>query len=101
MQHRLRQHGGGHRRIAKFYQDRVAGGRRFRRDPRLGPSREDQQAAFRARLRDRGAHERVDQFLQHHLARDGLRYLDHGREVEVFDRRPDRARRAGRYALPP
>ena len=30
---------------------------------------------------------------QHDLARDGLRHLDHGREVEVSNRRPDRARR--------
>ena len=34
--------------------------------------------------------------LQHDLARHGLRHLDHGREVQVFDRRPDRAGRPGR-----
>ena len=78
-----------------MHDDRVAVGRGFRLDPRLSPARKDQQAALGARLLDRGAHERVEQFLQHDLAGDGLRHLDHGREVEVFDRRPDRARRSG------
>ena len=41
------------------------------------------------------------QLLQHDLARDRLRHFDHGREVEVFDRRPDRARRPGRWLFLP
>ena len=37
----------------------------------------------------------VRQGCQADLARDGLRHLDDGREVEVFNRRPDRAVGAG------
>ena len=36
---------------------------------------------------DGDAHQRVDQFLEHDLAGDRLRNLDHGRQIEVFDRR--------------
>ena len=74
----------------------IAGGRGFRLDPLLDASRENQQTSLGARLLDRGAHERLDQFFEDDLARDGLRHFDHGREVEVFDRRRDRARRTGR-----
>src|SRR5258708_6779070 len=42
---------------------------------------------------DSGAHERVEQLVQYDLARNGLRHLEHGREIQMFDRRPDRARR--------
>ena len=70
-------------------------------DPQLIPRGQNQQTSLGAGLLDRGAHERVDQLFQNDLARDGLRHLDHGREVEVFDRRSDRARRAGRWLLPP
>ena len=96
MEDRLRQRGRGHGLVAQLHDDRVAAGRGFRRDPRLRAARKNQQAALGACLLDRGAHERVEQLLQDDLARDGLRHLDHGREVEVFDRRPDRARRSGR-----
>ena len=75
---------------------RIAAGRGFRRDPLLSPSRKNQQASLGTRVLDRCAHERVEQLLQHDLARDCLRDLDHGREVEMFDRRRDRARRSGR-----
>ena len=43
---------------------------------------------------DRGTHQRIEQLFEHDLARDGLRHLDHGREIEVFDRCADRARRS-------
>jgi len=41
--------------------------------------RQDQQTALGPRLRNRCAHERVEQLLKHNLARNGLRHLDHGR----------------------
>ncbi len=66
-----------------------------------GRLRQDQQAALGAGLLDRGAHERVDQLFQDDLARDRLRHLDHGREVEMFDRRADRAGRPGRRLFRP
>ena len=96
VEHRLRQHGLGHGLVAQMHDHRVAGGRGFRLYPLLGPSRKNQQTSLGARLLDRGAHERVDQFFEDDLARDGLRHLDHGREVELFDRRPDRACWVGR-----
>ena len=99
MDDRLRQRGRGHgARRADCTTDRVAAGRGFRRDPRLRPSRKDQQSALGASVLDRGAHERVDQLLQHDLARHGLRHFDHRREVQMLDRRADRARRP-RYWL--
>jgi len=39
--------------------------------------------------------ELVDELLQRNLARDSLRHLDHGREVEVFDGRRKRTRQTG------
>ena len=101
---RLRQHRRGHRHIAQLHVamctavDPVVASAAMRCSP---PSRQDQQTALGARLLNRRAHERVDQFFQDNLARDGLRHLDHGREVEVFDRRRDRARRAGRRLFRP
>ncbi len=50
---------------------------------------------------DGRAHERVDQCFQDDLTRDGLRYLDHGREVEVFHWCRNRARRSGRWFFLP
>ena len=60
------------------------------------PRARTNRSALCARLLDRRAHDRVDQFFETNLARDGLRYLDDRREIEVFDPRPDRAGRAGR-----
>ena len=59
----------------------------------VGLSRKDQQRAFCAGMLDGGAHHRFEQPFKDHLTRDGLRYLDHGRQVELFERRRDRARR--------
>jgi len=47
------------------------------------------------------AHEGVDQLLQNDLAGDGLRHLDDGREIEVFNQRPNRARGIPRSLLLP
>ena len=81
--------------------DRVAVDRGFRRDPQLSPVRQDQQAALGARMLDRGAHDRDEQLLLHDCAGDRLRQLDDGREVELFDGRPDRARRTARSFILP
>ena len=62
--------------------------------------RHDQQTTFGPRLLDGGAQERVEQPVQDDLARHGLRQLDHGREIKVFDRRSDRARQPGPSLLP-
>src|SRR6516162_10502860 len=54
--------------------------------------RNDQETSLGAGVLDGRAQEPVDQLFQNHLAGNGLRHLDHGREVELFDRRLDRAR---------
>ena len=76
--------------------DRVAAGRGFRLDPQFILPRQNQQPSFGAGVLDRRAHERVDQLVQDDLARHRLRDFDDRREIEMFDRRPDRARRTGR-----
>src|SRR5882762_4090409 len=76
-----------------MYDHRIAARRCISRDPLLGLSGENQQSSLGACVLDRRAHECVDQFLEDHLTRDGLRDLDDGREVEVLDRRTDCARR--------
>src|SRR6476660_9220688 len=43
--------------------------------------------------------ELVDELLQRNLARDSLRHLDHGREVEVFDGRRKRTRQTGGWLI--
>ena len=91
MEDRFRQRDRGQWIVAQFHDDCIAAGLRFRRDPRLAAGRQNQHASLGARLLDRSAHERVDQFFKNDLARDGLRHLDHGREIEVFDGRRDRA----------
>src|SRR5262249_48683614 len=50
---------------------------------------------------DCGAHERVEQLVEDHLARDGLRHLDHRHEVELLERCADRASRDGNRLLRP
>ena len=68
--------------------------------PQLIPSRNNQETSLSARVLDRRAHNPVDQFFQNHLARDCLRDLDYGGQIQEFDRRHDRARRRRRLALP-
>ena len=53
----------------------------------------DQEAPFSAGLLDGSAHETVDQFLQNHLAGDGLRDFDYRGQIQEFGRRQDCARR--------
>ena len=101
MEDRIRQRGSGHGLVAQTHDDRVATGRGFRLDPLLRAACKDQQAALRPRLLDRGAHERVEQLFQDDLARHGLRHFHHGGEVQMLDRRPDRAGRTrAAFVLP-
>ena len=44
---------------------------------------------------------RIDELFEDDLARDGLRDLQHGREIQLLDRRADRGARVGGRALPP
>ena len=98
MEHRLRQRGRGHGLVAQMHGHHIAVGRGFRLDPQLSSARNNQQSlARRPRARCAARMSVSMQLFQHDLARDGLRHLDHGREVEVFDRRCDRARRTGRW----
>ena len=53
-------------------EDRVATRGGLGRDPVVAPTRKNQQTSLGARLLDRSAHERVDQFFEDDLARDGL-----------------------------
>src|SRR5260370_37842039 len=76
-----------------MYDHRIAAGRCVSRDPLLGVSGENQQSSRGACVLDRCAHECVDQFLEDHLTRDGLRNLDDGLEVEVLAWLTDCARR--------
>src|SRR5215471_16923240 len=52
----------------------------------------NQEASLGAGVLDRRSHKPVDKLFQNHLARECLRDCDHRREVELFDRRFDRAR---------
>ena len=52
----------------------------------LIPPLQDQQASFRGRVLDGDHHQALDQPVGHDLARQRLRYLDDGREVELLDR---------------
>src|SRR5262249_32922149 len=83
----------GDGRLAQNYRHGTAAGARFRLDQQLRTARQNEQPTFGARVLDRGAQERLDELVQHDFARDGLRDLEYGREIEVFDRRPDRATR--------
>src|SRR6516165_10209625 len=64
-------------------------------------SRDNQETSFGAGLLDSRVHEPVDEFFQNHFAGNGLRHLDHGREIEMFDRRFDRTRRSRRTPVLP
>jgi hypothetical protein len=63
----------------------------LRGDSRLGPSRQNQHAALSACLLDRGAHEDFELLFLDNLYR--LRHFDRGGEIQMFDRRFDRASR--------
>ena len=81
--------------------DGAAGHPPFRLNPQLVASRHDQHAAVGARVLDRRAQHGVDELLVHDLARDGLQDPQHSRELQVFDRCPDRARRTGHWLFLP
>ena len=49
-------------------------------------SRQDQQPAIRSGALQRDPHQRLDQPGQQHLAGDGLRCLDHGRDIQLGNR---------------
>ena len=102
MEHRLRQHCRSRTASSRRCTVTISAiGRGFRLDPLLiAPRERINKTSFGAGLLERRAHERVDQLLQHDLARDGLRDLDHRREIEVFDRCRDRACRSRCAALP-
>src|SRR6516164_7651453 len=55
-------------------------------------SRNDQEASLGAGVLDSRTQEPVDEFFENHLARERLRGFNHCREIEMFDRRFDRAR---------
>ena len=84
----------GHGLVCQTHDDGVAAGRGFRRDAQLVAARQDQQPPLSTGVLNRRTHERVEQFLEDDLAGHGLRDFEHGREVQVFDRCPDRARRS-------
>ena len=52
-------------------------------------------------LSHRSAHERVEQPFENDLTGYCLRHLDHGCEIEMFDRRPDRTGRNARWVCRP
>src|ERR1700733_13623525 len=91
----------GHYRLAKKNSDLVtlAAGLCF--DSLLFTSREDQETALRTRLLECDSHELVDQFAQNDLAGDGLRHLNHRREIKMFDGGAKRRGRAGRWVFLP
>src|SRR5262249_44907767 len=97
--HRLRQVEGGDGCFAQTDRHHVPAGGCLRFDRKLVPAWEDEQPAFRARMLDGRAQQRLDQLFQDDLARDRLRDLDHRREVELVDRRADGGRLTGSRRL--
>ena len=74
----------------------IAAGRGLSLEPLCPTMRNNQEPALRSRVLERGSHERVDQVFQNDLARDRLRDLDDGREIQVLDLGRDRSCRRGR-----
>src|SRR5262245_9312426 len=89
---RLRQHGWSVSLLSQLHDHILSASGRFRIDVQLFTPRCNQQPSLGAGLLDRRAHELVDELFQHYLAGNGLRHIDHGREIELFDRCFDRAR---------
>src|SRR3984893_8756043 len=90
-----------HQCFSQTHGDSVAAGGRFRLNPLFNTSGKNQQTALSTRVLNRYTHECVDQFLQHDLARDCLGDFDNGSQIQLFDRCPDRAGRAGYWFLLP
>ena len=79
----------------------LATGERFRFYLQRISSRNDQEASLGAGVLDGRAQEPVDEFFENYLARERLRHLDHGREIELFDGRFDSTRWSRRaFVLP-
>src|SRR6201993_2969582 len=85
----------GHGCWCQTHDNRVPAGRGLRLNSLVQTSGKNQQTSLRARVLNRSAHERVDQFLQNDLARHCLRDLDNSNQLQVFDRCPNRARGTG------
>jgi hypothetical protein len=81
LQDRLRQHGLAHDLVAQMHDHGIAACRCFRLYPLLEPPWKNEQTPHRACLLDRGAHQRVDEFFNDYLSRDGLRHPQHRREI--------------------
>src|SRR6516225_1253043 len=64
-------------------------------------SRDNQKTSFGAGVLEGCAHEFVNELFQHHLARERLRHLDHGRKIELFDGRFDSTRWSRRSLVLP
>src|SRR4029077_2947295 len=73
----------------------------FRFRQQLITSRNYQETPLGASVLDGRAHESVKQLFEDDLARDDLRHLDDGREVERFNRRLDRGCRNEQGLLRP
>src|SRR6516165_11412471 len=67
---------------------------------RISP-RNDQKTSLGAAVLGGRAQEPVDEFFENHLARERLRGFNHCREIEMFDRRFDRARWHSRVLVLP
>src|SRR6516162_10414789 len=92
MNQRLRQRGCNVQPVTQIHGYVLSTSGRFRFYLQLIASRDNQETSFGAGLLDSRPHEPVDELFQYHFAGNGLRRLDHGREIEMFDRRFDRAR---------
>lgn len=76
--------------------DCVAAGCGFSNDVQPGSPGKDQYSALSACLFERRAHERVEQFVQYHLARYRLGDGNYRCKVQAFQRQPDRCSRRRR-----
>src|ERR1700674_3450943 len=88
----------GHGCLSQTHDNCVTAGCGFCLYPLLHTSLKNQQTSLSTCVLNRSTHERVDQLLQDHLARHGLRHFDNRREIKVFDPCADRASRS-RYWL--
>src|SRR5215469_3558263 len=74
---------------------------RFRFDSQQISPRNDQETSFGTGVLDGSSHEPVDELFENHLAGKCLRGFNHCCEVEIFDRRFDRATRTRRTLVLP
>ena len=69
--------------------DPAVSSRGLRLDPHLVATQEDEQTPLGPGMLHRDAHELLDELMENHLAREGLRGLDHGLNVQLPDRGAD------------